>query len=150
MCWEDDEAARVPLDRSVCPEVKTVKCFSTEAQTQTAYGSARTAALGEAPGSALYLPLLLGSLGEGGSEKHRGSHWHRQCGEATPCGLARASPSADGGACCLPVGLSRVFSRSVFDAAFLSLGRLLGPSAGQDQRKELCRFPPHVFRGVTR
>lgn len=80
---------RVPLDRSVCPEVKTVKCFSTEAQTQTAYGSAQTAALGEAPGSALYLPLLLGSLGEGGSEKHRGSHWHRQCGEATPCGLAR-------------------------------------------------------------
>lgn len=133
---------RVPLDRSVCPEVKTVKCFSTETQTQTAYGSARDGGPWRGPGERALPSSAVGEPRGGGSEKHRGSHWHRQCGEATPCGLARASPSADGGACCLPVGLSRVFSRSVFDAAFLSLGRLLGPSAGQDQRKELCCFSP--------
>lgn len=122
-----------------------MKCFSTEAQTQTVYGSARTAALGEAPGSALYLPLLLGSLGEGALRNTEGA-----TGTASVGRRRRVAWLADGGACCLPVGLSRVFSRSVFHAAFLSLGRLLGPSAGQDQRKELCRFPPHVFRGVTR
>lgn len=50
MCREDDKAAQVPLDRSVCPEVKTVKCFSTEAQTQTVYGSARDGGPWRGPG----------------------------------------------------------------------------------------------------
>lgn len=80
---------QVPLDRSVCPEVKTVKCFSTEAQTQTVYGSAWDDGPWRGPGERALPSSAVGEPRGGGSEKHRGSHWHRQCGEATPCGLAR-------------------------------------------------------------
>lgn len=53
---------RVPLDRAVSLEVKTVKQFSMKHKPRQFTGQRRVGTLGEDPGSAFHLPLLLGTL----------------------------------------------------------------------------------------